>query len=273
VVDRLISSSVPLLKAGGHLILEIGSDQEAPVRSLIAARPELELGPDDPRLGESPAGHPRHPEAGRPCPVRHSFADHRWRGISGSLSARERGGETGPRAYRSARGEGAGRSALLALTLLLGCDWPPTGRRAGMVAEGALRRDRRAGDRPGREDVASRSSGEVKVWDLAARKELRPFPTDGSEFGSLAYSPDGRTLAVNRAGVGAVVWDWPQGMSGPVYRDGTVSRHPPRRSRPTGGAWRILPTGRTLGRGREPRGRGGSRHALGDLDGRSSTRQ
>jgi len=32
-----------LLKPGGHLILEIGSDQEAPVRALVAAHPELEL--------------------------------------------------------------------------------------------------------------------------------------------------------------------------------------------------------------------------------------
>ena len=55
VVDRLIASSVPLLKAGGHLILEIGSDQEASVRALIADRPELELAPT---IRDS-ANHPR----------------------------------------------------------------------------------------------------------------------------------------------------------------------------------------------------------------------
>ncbi|WP_435017081.1 peptide chain release factor N(5)-glutamine methyltransferase [Tundrisphaera sp. TA3] len=43
VVARLIEQAVPLLKPGGHLILEIGSDQEAPVRSLIANQSELEL--------------------------------------------------------------------------------------------------------------------------------------------------------------------------------------------------------------------------------------
>ena len=45
VVDRLIAGAPARLKPGGHLILEIGSDQEAPVRALIAARPEFELAP------------------------------------------------------------------------------------------------------------------------------------------------------------------------------------------------------------------------------------
>ncbi len=55
VVDRLIAEAVPLLKVGGHLILEIGSDQELPVRALIAARPELELAP----TVRDAANHPR----------------------------------------------------------------------------------------------------------------------------------------------------------------------------------------------------------------------
>ncbi len=55
VVERLIAEAVPLLKPNGHLILEIGSDQEMLVRKCLANRPELELLPtifDD-------AGHPR----------------------------------------------------------------------------------------------------------------------------------------------------------------------------------------------------------------------
>jgi len=55
VVDRLVGEAVPLLKVGGHLILEIGSDQEAPVRVLIAARPEFSL---KPTVRDS-ANHPR----------------------------------------------------------------------------------------------------------------------------------------------------------------------------------------------------------------------
>jgi release factor glutamine methyltransferase len=55
MVGPLIAEAVPLLKPGGHLILEIGSDQEAPVRALIAARPELKLAP----TVRDHANHPR----------------------------------------------------------------------------------------------------------------------------------------------------------------------------------------------------------------------
>lgn len=45
MVGRLIEQSIRLLKPGGHLILEIGSDQEAPVRSLIEATVGFRLAP------------------------------------------------------------------------------------------------------------------------------------------------------------------------------------------------------------------------------------
>ena len=45
MVRRLIEESIGFLKPGGHLILEIGSDQEQPVRSLIAAQTRLRLAP------------------------------------------------------------------------------------------------------------------------------------------------------------------------------------------------------------------------------------
>jgi release factor glutamine methyltransferase len=45
MVGRLIEQSIELLKPGGHLILEIGSDQAEPVRSLIAAHNGLVLAP------------------------------------------------------------------------------------------------------------------------------------------------------------------------------------------------------------------------------------
>jgi release factor glutamine methyltransferase len=45
IVSRLIAEAVPLLKPGGHLILEIGTDQEKAVRALIEAQPELQLAP------------------------------------------------------------------------------------------------------------------------------------------------------------------------------------------------------------------------------------
>lgn len=55
VVAPLVAEAVPLLKPGGHLILEIGSDQEEPVRALIAAQPDLELAP----TVRDHANHPR----------------------------------------------------------------------------------------------------------------------------------------------------------------------------------------------------------------------
>jgi len=45
VVSLLIDQAIPLLKAGAHLILEIGTAQEDPVRSLIAAHAEYQLVP------------------------------------------------------------------------------------------------------------------------------------------------------------------------------------------------------------------------------------
>ncbi|MGD0043998.1 MAG: peptide chain release factor N(5)-glutamine methyltransferase, partial [Isosphaeraceae bacterium] len=45
VVARLIEQSIPLLIPGGHLILEIGTAQEQPVRALIEAHPELRAAP------------------------------------------------------------------------------------------------------------------------------------------------------------------------------------------------------------------------------------
>ena len=45
VVAPLIEAAVPRLKVGGHLLLEIGSDQEAEVRALLEAQPGLDLAP------------------------------------------------------------------------------------------------------------------------------------------------------------------------------------------------------------------------------------
>jgi release factor glutamine methyltransferase len=55
VADRLITQAVPLLKPGGHLIIEIGTDQEAPVRALIAAQRGMSLAP----TVRDHANHPR----------------------------------------------------------------------------------------------------------------------------------------------------------------------------------------------------------------------
>jgi release factor glutamine methyltransferase len=61
VVAPLIAAAVPLLKPGGHLILEIGTQQEVPVRDLIAAQPLLKLAP----TVRDHANHPRVVQATR----------------------------------------------------------------------------------------------------------------------------------------------------------------------------------------------------------------
>jgi release factor glutamine methyltransferase len=55
VVARLIREAAPLLAPGGHLILEIGSAQEVPVRDLISAQSEWTLSPTI----RDAANHPR----------------------------------------------------------------------------------------------------------------------------------------------------------------------------------------------------------------------
>jgi release factor glutamine methyltransferase len=55
VVSRLVEQAAPLLKPGGHLLLEIGSDQEEPVRALLESREELDVLP----TVRDGAGHPR----------------------------------------------------------------------------------------------------------------------------------------------------------------------------------------------------------------------
>lgn len=54
VVRGLIEQSVPLLKPGGHLILEIGTAQETPVRDLIESQPALRLAPTIRDLAQHP---------------------------------------------------------------------------------------------------------------------------------------------------------------------------------------------------------------------------
>jgi release factor glutamine methyltransferase len=55
MVATLIAQAAERLRTGGHLILEIGSDQEGPVRDLIAAQPLLKLAP----TVRDHANHPR----------------------------------------------------------------------------------------------------------------------------------------------------------------------------------------------------------------------
>jgi release factor glutamine methyltransferase len=54
VVRGLVEQSIPLLRPGGHLILEIGTAQEQPVRALIEAQAGLRLAPTTRDLAQHP---------------------------------------------------------------------------------------------------------------------------------------------------------------------------------------------------------------------------
>ena len=64
IVRRIVDGAPPLLKPGGHLILEIGSDQEGPVRTFVDASSLFELLP----TVRDGAGHPRVIKARRASP-------------------------------------------------------------------------------------------------------------------------------------------------------------------------------------------------------------
>ncbi len=69
IVARLIAQAPSLLKPGGHLILEIGSDQEAAVRDLVAAQRDLTLSPTIRDSGNQPRVIHASKKGGRPDAV------------------------------------------------------------------------------------------------------------------------------------------------------------------------------------------------------------
>ena len=92
-VARLIDQAIPLLKPGGHLILEIGTAQEEPVRGLIEAHAEYRLVPTIHDLQKHPGSSGRSgesPEIDGPaerCPIE-SVGLGRLAGMDRRVSAR-----------------------------------------------------------------------------------------------------------------------------------------------------------------------------------------
>lgn len=107
---------------------------------------------------------------------------------------------------------------VLAFTLVGGCDGPPPALGPQGALKGHAREVVALAFAPDGKTLASRSADAVKVWDVDRRRELRSFPSDGSDFSAVAFAPDGRTIAANRAGVGAVAWDVASGDQRAVYR-------------------------------------------------------
>jgi WD40 repeat protein len=76
--------------------------------------------------------------------------------------------------------------------------------------------------------VAGKSEGgQVRVWDLVGGKEVRRFGAKDTSPGALAFSPDGRTLAVTD-GEAVRLWSLPTGREGPRVAAGTLGPYPAR---------------------------------------------
>ncbi len=146
----------------------------------------------------------------------------------------------------------------LGLGLLPGCDSAPTslGERAslkghpGEVVAVAFAPDGLA--------LVSRGGGVVKVWDLGGLRASASFTvSEAADFGSVAFAPDGRTLAATRPGIGVVTWDlatWtPREYRDPDRADGGS---PP----PDSHGWGLAysPDGKTLAGGGSHLGRDGT---------------
>lgn len=67
--------------------------------------------------------------------------------------------------------------------------------------------------------LATRGADGVKLWDLAGGsvEPVQTLPVDGSDYGSVAFAPDGKSLAADRVGMGAVVWEIPGGRERANY--------------------------------------------------------
>jgi WD40 repeat protein len=67
--------------------------------------------------------------------------------------------------------------------------------------------------------LATRGADGVKLWDMAGPSDAPrlTLPLEGSDFGSVAFAPDGQSLAADRAGMGAVVWAMPEGRERANY--------------------------------------------------------
>lgn len=71
------------------------------------------------------------------------------------------------------------------------------------------------------------AGGQVRVWDLAEGKELHRFGAKDAFPGALAFSPDGRTLAVTD-GEAVRLWSRTTGREGPRFAAGTLGPYPAR---------------------------------------------
>ncbi len=137
----------------------------------------------------------------------------------------------------------------LGLGLVAGCGGPPPSVFEQAALKGHTKEVVALAFAPDGRSIASRGPDAVKVWDVAARRESATFPSDGSDFGGLAFSTDGTTLAANRSAAGAVAWDLATGRERAAYSYPSAGIGRPADPNSTGWGIAYSPDGRTLAGG------------------------
>ena len=132
-----------------------------------------------------------------------------------------------------------------ALALIAGCGPTPPTITERSALKGHSREIVSIAISPDGKTLASRGADAVKVWDLAGGAEVASFPTDGSDFASVAFAPDGATLATDRGGMGAVAWDVASGRERVSYVFPPGKPSPLNGSNGAGGGSLIRPTARS----------------------------
>jgi WD40 repeat protein len=106
---------------------------------------------------------------------------------------------------------GETRFAALLLILVTGCGPTPP----SIVERGSLKGHTREvvsiAVSPDGRFLASRGADGVRLWELPGGSLTATIPADGSDFGSVAFSPDGGTIASDKLGLGAALWEVPSG--------------------------------------------------------------
>ncbi len=99
---------------------------------------------------------------------------------------------------------------------------------------------------PDGKTLVSRGADSIQVWDAATLHDRASFPSDRSEFGSVAISPDGQTLAATLAGRGIVCWNLLDHTERAVLHVGPASTAEPGSPEAFGWGLAYAPDGKTL---------------------------
>lgn len=118
------------------------------------------------------------------------------------------------------------RWALVALLGVVGCDGPPPAVAPRAEVRGHSAEVVALTYTPDGQKLISRGADAIRIWDAGTLRELGVLPSDGAEFGGLAVSPDGRTVAATLVGRGVVTWNLADRAESTIYRAGPATARP-----------------------------------------------